>query len=309
MGLYNRDYMRMNERGRGFPGRLSMLGWLMLACVAVFIYQMMIGEGALEQIKTPGAVTLDQLLRGQVWRLLTYPFVHGHALHLIINMLWLWLIGRFVAEDLGSRHLLGLFFSGAILGALVDLPVYPENPLVGASAGVWALMVAMTLRFPEMPVGFPFLPGVTLRLKNLTLGLLIFEVISATAQFFTRHHTNAFRLDQEHVASLAHLGGALGGWIYTKVLTGGFAAMVRQSEERERWWREERARRREPTRVVAGRRTTPSEVRETPPVDFIEEMVDPILEKLHAHGRDSLSAEEKRILDEAARRLNRSGRH
>jgi membrane associated rhomboid family serine protease len=290
------------------PARISVLGWLILTCVGVFVYQLMIGDGAFEGIKTPGAVTWHQLMHGEVWRLLTYPFVHGHAVHLIINMLWLWMIGRFVAEDLGSRHLLGLFFCGAILGALVDLPVYPDNPLVGASAGVWALMVAMTLRFPEMPVGFPFLPGVTLRLKNLTLGLLIFEVISAVAQFFTRDQSHAWRLKHDDVASLAHLGGALAGWIYARVLTGGFAAMVRQSEERERWWREERARRREPTRVVAGRRTTLPEAREAPPVDFIEEMVDPILEKLHAHGRESLSADEKRILDEAARRLNRSGR-
>ena len=218
-------------------------------------------------------------------------------------MLWLWMVGRLVLEDLGNRHFLGVFIAGAITGALVNVPIYPDHRLVGASAGVWALMVALTVRFPSLPVGFPFLPGVTLRLRNLTLAFLLVEIINAVAQFVTRNHEPAFVFSMERIASLAHLGGALAGWIYVKVLTGSFTAMVRQSEEREQWWREERARRREPTRVVAGRRTTLPEPRDPAPVDFIEELVDPILEKLHAHGPNSLSPDEHRILAEAARRL------
>jgi membrane associated rhomboid family serine protease len=305
MGLYNRDYMRRDEHWRGIQWRVSVLGWMMLLCIGVFVVQMMLPATIGGQIATPGAVTMPALLDLEAWRLFTYPFLHGNAFHLIVNLIGLWFVGRIVIEDLGNRHFLGVFFSGAVAGAMLNVAVYPTQPLVGASAGLWALLVALTVRMPELPIGFPFLPGVTLRLKNLTIGILVFEVISAIAQFVTRNQESALVLQRNDIASLAHLGGALAGWIYVLILCGSLSAMVRQSEEHERWWREQRKRRREPTRVIAGRRAAVPEPRETAEVDFIKERVDPILEKLHEHGPGSLSAEERRILDDAAKRLNR----
>jgi membrane associated rhomboid family serine protease len=280
---------------------------MMMLCIVVFVLQMMLPAGGGGELATPGSVTMPELLKGEVWRLFTYPFLHGGAFHLIVNLIGLWFIGRLVISELGNRHFLGIFFGAAVLGALVNLAVYPTPPLVGASAGVWGLLAALTAKMPDLPIGFPFLPGVRLRLKNLTLGILVFEVISAIAQFVTRNHDNAFILRQTQIASLAHLGGALAGWLYMLILTGSFSAMVRQSEEHERWWREQRKRRREPTRVIAGRRAAAPESRENAEEDFIKERVDPILEKLHEKGPGSLSAEERRILDDAAKRLKGGG--
>jgi membrane associated rhomboid family serine protease len=297
--------MRREEGWRGLQWRASVLGWMILLCIAVFVFQMMLPAAGEGQIATPGAVTMPALLDFELWRLFTYPFLHGGVFHLIVNLLGLWFIGRLVIEDIGNRHFLGIFSAAAVAGALLNLAVYPTPPLVGASAGVWGLLAALTMRMPDLPIGFPFLPGVRLRLKNLTIGILIFEIISAIAQFVTRNHENALVIQRSEIASLAHLGGALAGWVYVLVLSGSFSAMVRQSEEHERLWREQRKRRREPTRVTAGRRAAEPEPRETPEVDFIKDRVDPILEKLHEHGPGSLSAEERRILDDAAKRLNR----
>lgn len=304
MGLYDRNYMREEGGWRGHARGIPRAGWLALTCAAVFVFQLFVSPP--DDIAVPGAVTLPQLLNWELWRLLTYPFVHGHAFHLILNMLWLWLIGRIVEEDVGPRHFFGLFAAGAVLGALVDLPVYPDVPLVGASAGVWALTACLATRHPALPVGFPFLPGVTLKLKNLVLGLLIFEIISAAAQFLTRHGGDGTMMPRSQIASLAHLGGALAGFLYAKALSGSFSEMVRQSEEKQRWWQQERARRRERTRVTAGRAPVLRPQSETPPpADLIEEVVNPILEKMHEHGIESLSPEERKILADAAQQLKR----
>ena len=172
---------------------------------------------------------------------------------------------------------------------------------------MYSLLAAVTARMPNLPVGFAFLPGITLRLRNLTLGILTFELISAIAQIVDAVPCGGTRPSaQAQVASLAHLGGAFGGFLYVKLLTNGFNAMVRESDRRERLWREERIRRREPTRVAAGRIAAESEPSEVAAGDFMEDRVNPILEKLHSHGRGSLSQDEQRILDEAARRLRRN---
>ena len=62
-------------------------------------------------------------------------------------------------------------------------------------------------------MGFAILPGITLRLRNLTLGILTFELISAISQIVALFHADALVLPPEQVASLAHLGGALGGFL------------------------------------------------------------------------------------------------
>jgi hypothetical protein len=92
-------------------------------------------------------------------------------------------------------------------------------------------------------------------------------------------------------------------------MTDGFDSMVRESERRERVWREHQApRRREIRPVTAGKAGGATEVSPQSSLeasfDFIEDRVNPILEKLHAHGSGSLSPEEQHILSEAARRLS-----
>lgn len=290
-----------------------MAGVVMVACVAVFAVQLARGWRGFEAapvLHIFGEASWPLLRGGEWWRLVSYAFVHGSPVHLLLNLLGLFLFGRLAWQEFGNRHWLGLFVSGAVGGALAYLAVFHEENqrLVGASAGVYALLVAATLRMPDLPLGLPFLPGLTLRLRNFTLGVLLFEVVNTLAQTVALAHPATSAVPTTQVASLAHLGGALAGYLYVRLMTDGFDSMVRESERRERQWREQQQqrRRKEPRHVAAGKfGAPPPEEPEEPvqPVNFMEDKVNPILEKLHAHGAASLSPEEKRILDEAARRL------
>jgi len=310
----------MRDAADSNPGRLwqrrssSAVGWVMFVCVAVFAVQLTRGwQGFTQPLVLPifGEASWPLLLDGGWWRLVTYAFVHGSPFHLLLNLVGLLIFGRLAWQEFGNRQWLGLFLAGAIGGALAYLAVFHhENQrLVGASAGIYSLLVAVTLRMPDLPLGFPFLPGLTLRLRNFTLGVLFFDVLSTLAQWVALAHPAAAAMPTTQVASLAHLGGALTGFLYVRLMTDGFDSMVRESERREKAWREQQRRRREPHHVAAGKFSS-SPVENSPPpppqVDFMEDRVNPILEKLHAHGSSSLNPEEKKILDEAARRLRQT---
>jgi membrane associated rhomboid family serine protease len=311
MGLYNRDYMREPSDWRERPWsplRWSVVGWMLVAITAVFAAQWMLAGGerpTVGHVAIFGEASWEGMRNGHWWRLLTYPFVHAGPIHLALNLLGLWFIGRLARQEFGARHWLGIFFAGGVLGAIAYVLVFREHQLVGASASVYALLAAATVRLPHLPIGLPFLPGLTVRLRNLTLGVLTFDLISAIAQCVAELHPQANVLPAKEVASLAHLGGAFAGFLYVTLVTNGFNAMVRESDRRERLWREERVRRREPSRVAAGRVSSDTETSEPPAVDFMEHRVNPILEKLHSHGPGSLSQDEQRILNEAARRLRK----
>lgn len=291
-------------------------GLVMIACVVVFIVQLARGWrgfGATPDLQVFGEVSWPLLQAGEWWRLASYAFVHGNVVHLLLNMFGLFLFGRLACQEFGNRHWLWIFLSGAVGGAVAYLAVFnePNQRLVGASAGVYALVMATTLRMPDLPLGLPFLPGLTVRLRHVTIGLLVIEVLQTLAQTADLARPETTAGPTIHIASLAHLGGALAGYLYVRLLTDGFDSMVRESERRERLWREQQRQRRlrEQRQVAAAKFGAPlTEEHWEParPVDFMEDRVNPILEKLHAHGAVSLSPDEHRILDEAAQRLRNS---
>lgn len=314
-----RDQAGSWRSGRFARAPLSVVGLVMIACTVVFGVQLAMGWqgfGAAPDLPRLGSVSWPRLREGEWWRLFTYAFAHGNPLHLLMNLIGLFIFGRLAWQEFGNRHWLGIFLVGTVAGALGYLSVFhAKNELLGASAGVYAVLAAATLRMPDLPLSFPFLPGLSLRLRNFTLGVLLFDLINCLAQVVALNNPGTSAVSATQVASLAHLGGALAGFLYVRLLTDGFDSMVRESERRERLWREQQQqqqqrRRREPRHVVAGKvgAPPPEEIIESTarPADFMEDQVNPILEKLHAHGAASLSPEERRILDEAARRLRQS---
>lgn len=288
---------------------------VMVACVVVFAVQLGLGWrgwGQAPDLQVFGVATWPLIVAGEWWRLLSYAFIHGNTLHLVLNLVGLLVFGRLAWHEFGNRHWLGIFALGSIAGALAYLAVFqsPTRGLVGASAGIYALVIATAVRMPELPLTVPFLPGLSVRLRNLAIAALVVDTINTLAQIVALAHPSATAVPATEVASLAHLGGALVGFLYVRFGTDGFESMVRESERRERLWREQQQRRRrEPRHVAAGKIGIPAlESPEEPPqqVNFMEDAVNPVLEKLHAHGEASLSPEERRILDEASARLRQS---
>ena len=97
-----------------------------------------------------GALSMESLLRGEWWSVLTYPFTHRDVLHLVTNLALLALFGHAVERQAGGRHLLYIFIAGAWAGAGLHLMLWPDAPpVIGASGGAYAVIGAFGALFPE----------------------------------------------------------------------------------------------------------------------------------------------------------------
>jgi membrane associated rhomboid family serine protease len=147
------------------------------------------------------------------WQLVTYSFLHGGGMHLLFNMFALWMFGSDVERVLGSRRYTIYYFTCVITAGVTQLLVssmadWPPYPTIGASGGVFGLLLAFGLMFPRRtvvllipPVPLPAWLFVTLYgLLELVLG------VTGTSQ---------------GVAHFAHLGGMLGGWLMLRSWRGG----------------------------------------------------------------------------------------
>jgi rhomboid family protein len=91
----------------------------------------------------------DNLLKGRIWTLVTSLFLHADIFHLLGNMLFLYVFGNTLEEDLGSKKTLGVFFFGGALSFLLSLLFYDAStPLIGASAAIFTLAAIVMLIKP-----------------------------------------------------------------------------------------------------------------------------------------------------------------
>ena len=140
----------------------------------------------------------------QVWQLLTYGFLHGDMTHIFFNMFGLWMFGRGIERTLGTQRF-AIYYLTCVIGAgIVQLVVALIQggfyPTVGASGGVFGLLLAYALFFPDRTVML-LIPPIPMRAKYFVLfyGLLeLYLGVSGRAP---------------GVANFAHLGGMLFGYI------------------------------------------------------------------------------------------------
>ena len=91
----------------------------------------------------------DNLLKGRAWTLITSLFLHADLLHLVGNMLFLYVFGNTIEEDLGASKTLGAFFVGGVASFLLSLLFYDAaTPLIGASAAIFTLSAIVMLIKP-----------------------------------------------------------------------------------------------------------------------------------------------------------------
>jgi len=140
-----------------------------------------------------------------VWQILTYGFLHGNVMHIAFNMFALWMFGRELEWLMGSRRFLIYFLVCVVGAALVQLLVASFQggqlyPTVGASGGVFGILLAYGLSFPNRIVMLLF-PPIPMKAKYFVLfyGLLeLYLGVSGNAP---------------GVANFAHLGGMLFGFL------------------------------------------------------------------------------------------------
>lgn len=140
----------------------------------------------------------------QVWRLVTYAFLHLSPMHFLFNMLMLWMFGDELANWMGHKRFLILYFMGAVVAALFSVPFYAANVIghsthiLGASGALFALLVAYAKYFPERQILIFFV--FPMRIKYAIWVFIGIDLMFANTGSGVAHFT--------------HLGGALAGWLY-----------------------------------------------------------------------------------------------
>lgn len=225
---------------------------LTVTCVAMVLVQVVLaamgGFPAAMPVYERFGLTWAGVKQGQLWQLGTHALVHGNWFHLTLNVLAVYLVGGRVYHILGGRRFVWIFWVGVLFGSLLHLLFHPAQPmgigeiqnapLVGASAGAMALLLAMTSLSPDsrmwpVPVsgknlGRGLLIG-SLVLFLLTPGLGIPGLSAVGAWFVELGQGTIFQMGH-----IYHLGGGLVGWLYVRRLLGSPVTLKQLKEQRER---------------------------------------------------------------------------
>lgn len=295
MGLANRDYFRDEERrysggGRGgdFLADTPTIRLMIGLTVIAFFLQLLItrpaseyGMGARESVIDDWlGLKVDAVLSGQVWRLVTYAFLHARydIWHLLFNMLGVWFFGTTLERMYGSREFLWFYLTAAAFGGIAHViwgVMFPGGMVIGASGVVMAIAMLYAIHYPRQQIWFFGLIPIEMRF------LVAFYVIIDL-------HPVLLALGGEepmsHIAHVVHLAGLLYGWLYYHYNI----RWERLGDALTSRWTNMRARRK--FKVY----------RPDPEPDNLEIELDRILAKISEQGTGSLTAREQATLSKAS---------
>jgi membrane associated rhomboid family serine protease len=187
--------------------------WLLGINTGIFLLMELLGLARLPvvgYIIDYGALTPALVIgHGYIWQLVTYSVLHAGFLHWFGNMLGLWMFGSAIESAWGTRRLVELYVIGVVGAALTTVALSyahvlgnPNQPTLGASGGVFAILIAFGMLFGDneiMMIPFPFL----IKAKYF-IGILIVVTLALAMG------------GGGNVAYVAHLGGLLFGWLYAR---------------------------------------------------------------------------------------------
>lgn len=198
---------------------------LLFANVGVFVFQVIAGYLAHVRLETLfGLVPYDVVHHLFLWQMVTYLFLHGGFLHILFNMLALWMFGTELEWLWGTTRFLRFYFITGVGAALCSIVVSPNSsiPIIGASGAIYGLLAAYGLLFPDRTLLLYFVIPIKAKYFVLILGAITFwSSLTATGG---------------GIAHVAHLGGMLFGWLYLRGLPfrGGFHNPIPEWLERKR---------------------------------------------------------------------------
>ena len=285
MGVYDRDYYRKDESSNFLAGR-SMMWNIIIATGIVFVVQMILkGPGAGQA--GPGPVeTWFALFNSywqkpwEVWRLVSYGFLHGGLFHLIGNMIGLWCFGEQVEDRYGRNEFLRIYLAMLAFGAIAwlafeQLTGGPPTYLVGASGACVGMILLGVLPDPKREL---LLFGAARIPAWLFASLLIFSDLIGAYQ------RSGFVAHSVHLAGAAFAGAYFYfGWNLGTLMPAKVMKRLKQPK----------------LRVLNPDEEDPRD---------LNKRVDEILAKISRTGEESLSNSERRTLEEASKRYQRRQR-
>lgn len=299
MGIHDRDYVN-SSRGMGSsnnggggqhifaraPG-WSVTTWIIVINVAIHLLAITI----VPQLYGLGHLSVQTAFgRLEVWRLITFQFLHDPSslMHVLFNMFGMWVFGPMVEQYLGRKKYLAFYLmcglAGGLLFAILNvLSVYTPihllrinfaTPLIGASAGVFGVIIACAFVSPNSTIQLLF-PPIPMKMKTFAYGyvaIAFFSLLMGTA--------NAG-------GEAAHVGGAIAGFFFIRhshFLTDFFDVFGDS---------------RKPKNRKNKKRSTYRNYKNTPGPS--QDDIDKILQKVSQKGLASLTEKEKKILAEASK--------
>lgn len=293
MGIYERDYYHDGvQPGRFSIGGQSMVNYLVIANVAVFVAALFAnsGQARIDPLTAQMMVSAHTLAQPwKLWQLLTAGFAHAGVFHILFNMFTLWMFGRAVEQRYGAWEFLRFYLVSVIAGyvAFATREYFFVNPAtwhygLGASGAVTTVVMLFILNDPrQMLLLFMLIPVPAWVVGVLIIGLNLLGFSAPEGSGVQR------------VAYDVHLAGAAFGaayfyfgWNFGK-LTGRGLAISRKS-----------------VRPAA-------KLKLHDPGDYDENLdseADRILDKIHREGEASLTARERKILEDYSRRMRQKHR-
>jgi membrane associated rhomboid family serine protease len=295
MGLADRDYQREDYSGQRRPSRVTPVVKALLAInVALYFLELLILDGSGRGMEKPlrefGAFSIASgFQNGRVWELLTFQFLHGSLGHLAANSIGLFFFGPWMERWWGSLRFLAFYLLCGVAGALFYsllvvtglLPCDFRTSLVGASAGIYGIVIGVAVIAPDLRVRL-LLPPVELSMRQLATLVMGFAVIVILLGFGDNEGGEA-----------GHLGGAILGYLLVRN-----PAWLRRGK---------RLGNVEITVPKAFQRTSSPKLRPRSTVELQRDSeVDRILDKISSHGFQSLTAEERETLQNASKSAPKS---
>ena len=240
--------------------------------------------------------SLTQLLC-RPWSLFTYMFLHEHFMHILWNMIALYVFGKIFIDFYSLRHFVGTYLIGGLFGGVAFVLSYNLFPyfapyvgnsyLIGASASVLAIVVASAVRNPDYRINLLLVGSVKLS---------TFAIVTVAISVFMLAGNNAG-------GNFAHLGGAVAGWLVAYMLNKGvdITSVVNKPID---WiailFKKETYRRKPKPKFKYSAGTRRADYEYNARKKAAEAEVDRILEKIKKGGYASLTDDEKRRLFDAS---------
>ncbi|MBV2197028.1 MAG: rhomboid family intramembrane serine protease [Flavobacterium sp.] len=222
------------------------------------------------------------------WTLVTFNFFHYGFFHLIFNLIVLHFSGRLFSTYFTDKQLLGVYVLGGIFSGITFVLSYiiigKAGLLVGASGAIMAILLSATTYAPFMLLRIPLI-GIV-KLWHVTFVILLIDLIQLPLDNTGGH--------------IAHLGGALFGFLYIKLLQSGTDLSKGISMILDFFVNLSKPKKKTPFKKVH-RNTTKKTVNSFSEKDITQKQIDDILDKISKSGYDSLTKEEKEFLFKAGK--------
>lgn len=225
MALADRDYQRNQPAGGGFFSQLTpVVKWLLIANAAIYLLDLVLApeDWMVKPMRQAGAFSVGTAIYGHhYWQFVTFQFLHGSVEHVLFNSIGMFFFGPWMERWWGTWKFLAFYLICGVGGAAFFTLLLasgmlpgdsPHSSLVGASAGIYGILIGVAVTSPNLRVHLLF-PPIELSMRQLAMALMGMAVVMIL-----------FKIGGNEGGEAGHLGGAIVGFLlarYPQLLGGG----------------------------------------------------------------------------------------